>query len=282
MVGIPWRNVKFVNVAYEPGDELKFPGNLGNKIILAASPTLKELEFDGHSFSSLAGTVFPKLEKVTTYCTLYKVYDRERFGQGVTDSFTNLKYLNTASDHLISMPMMGKLEKLPVSLNRLVLHGISDTTGGLECLLEIPGSLRELNFSVDFQIDDRVDDMPTIFYTFLKKIPPLWKYFPSACSVGNMVTGLLEFGTMPGYFGPIDYAECFPVVEILEIWSCSDAFIPSQNHIQVVESVKRIDLGVVRRWNNVVDFAKLYTRMFDIFPNAKESVIKLLKDLFFL
>ncbi|XP_035700796.1 uncharacterized protein LOC118433210 [Folsomia candida] len=111
------RNVKSINVTYKPGDELKFPGNLGNKIIHAASPTLKKLEFDGHSFPRLAGTIFPKL----------------------------------------------------LSLNRLVLHVISETTRGLECLLEIPGSLRELNFSVNFQVDDRVDEMPRIFYTFLKK-----------------------------------------------------------------------------------------------------------------
>ncbi|OXA38578.1 hypothetical protein Fcan01_26572 [Folsomia candida] len=155
------RNVKSINVAYEPGDELKFLGYLGNKIILAACPTLNALEFDGHSFPNLEGTVFLKLKKVTTYCTLYKVHDREKFGHAVKDSFKNLQYVNTASDHLISMPM--------ISLNRLVLHGIPDTTGGLECLLEIPGSLRELNFSVNFQVDDRVDEMPRIFYTFLKK-----------------------------------------------------------------------------------------------------------------
>lgn len=100
------RNVKSINVAYEPGDELKFLGYLGNKIILAACPTLNALEFDGHSFPNLEGTVFLKLKKVTTYCTLYKVHDREKFGHAVKDSFKNLQYVNTASDHLISMPMM--------------------------------------------------------------------------------------------------------------------------------------------------------------------------------
>ncbi|OXA38579.1 hypothetical protein Fcan01_26573 [Folsomia candida] len=96
--------------------------------------------------------------------------------------------------------------------------------------------------------------------------------------MGDMVTGLLGFGTMPSYFGPIEYNVCFPVVEILEIWSSSDAFIPLENQIQVVESVKRIDLEG-KRWDHVEHYARLYIRIFDIFPNAKESVRKILDDL---
>ncbi|OXA38580.1 hypothetical protein Fcan01_26574 [Folsomia candida] len=215
------RNVKSINVTYKPGDELKFPGNLGNKIIHAASPTLKKLEFDGHSFPRLAGTIFPKL----------------------------------------------------LSLNRLVLHVISETTRGLECLLEIPGSLRELNFSVNFQVDDRLEGKAQLDWKF-----PTFPKLKKIKIMGDMVTGLLGFETMPSYFGPIEYNVCFPVVEILEIWSCSDAFIPLQNQIQVVESVKRIDLEGMR-WNNVAHYAEMYIRMFDIFPNAKESVRKILDDL---
>lgn len=200
------------------------------------------------------------------------------------------------------------------SLTSLWLTGYFNTNG-MECLLQIPAPLKKLVFhliSLEGN-DDRVDELDTIFYKLLHKHSPSleklsvdirwtlfradleWKVptFPALKSLKILGSDLfenLEFEVGPGSgnFGRIDYKACFPVLEKLHVsnrlddFSSVAAFLP-EDRSAVVESVKDVNLNFLGdRFTNVDILAQteLYTRLLDIFPNARDSVRTYLRGLY--
>lgn len=87
---------------------------LCTKLILSAVKSLEELKLDGteeedwgeeisQDFPSLGGTVFPKLVKLDVNHRLHPDVAITRFGQAVTTSSPNLKYLSTMCDNMVQI-----------------------------------------------------------------------------------------------------------------------------------------------------------------------------------
>ncbi|OXA49496.1 uncharacterized protein LOC110854691 [Folsomia candida] len=309
-------NFKSICVQYPLGDQFHWQRELFTKFILSSSTTLEQLKSEwledevSLDFPLLGGTVFPKLTKLG----VGRYFDSDgavkRIGRAIAVSFPNLKYLKANCDYLVAMSEDGLLPNLSRSLTCLKLGGDLNTNG-LECLLKIPASLKKFvlgnGHPLEFEIDDRVDELPTIFYKLLKKHAPTlehldldmswineeenhlqWKFpvFPvlkKLClDYADMLTDVVF--EKSGYFGPINYAINFPVLETLYIF-CStkeasrvEAFLPPEMNCQVVPSVKQVDVRI-RNYPGVLDQIKIYVRIMALFPNARDHVVSNLQRL---
>lgn len=180
----------------------------------------------------------------------------------------------------------------------------------MNCLLEFPHPLKTLKFtSTSFQ--DRVDDLPWLFYKFLKKHSPTLEklclqistnrmdnlklnwIFPAFPVMQNLTIcnsdmfASLKFEISLGNFGQINYKICFPVLRVLRICrthsipnvahdlSCMAGFLPLQGDNGCPESVKEVDLYILDETltsdRNLVK-ADLNDQLLKIFPNAKGSI----------
>ncbi len=187
----------------------------------------------------------------------------------------------------------------------------------IECLQNIPASLKKLGFTLAAQDDNGGMELAIMVYQMLKRHAPTleklsirdnmtsgleWKVpvFPTLKKftlIGDHLSENVEFETRQGNFGGIDYDLIFPVLENLTIYSDSyqvssvAAFLPVENY--VVETVKKVDiriygsefidinLGILPLPDRVKRCqAGVYTRLLEIFPNARESLRKRLRALF--
>lgn len=196
------------------------------------------------------------------------------------------------------------------SLMSLLLIGECNSVR-MECLLEIPASLNKLFFRPYLKIDDRVDELPTIFYKLLKKHSSTlqdliiitswkgeekemeWKFpiFPVMkrfILLSNHVFEKSVFEINFGNFGPIDYNVCFPVLVIFHIsnrmheLSSVAAFLPGEDKCATMPSLRDVDFNIltdVPTAGEQLLQARLYVEMLDLFPHAKDSIMKKLKAL---
>ncbi|XP_021965111.1 uncharacterized protein LOC110860387 [Folsomia candida] len=260
--------------------------DLFHKIILNSASTLKTFIFGGGEsleFPSFRGVVLPKL----THLAIYHFWDEgsqdiERIGHAITEAFPALQHVKIAYRYMPGLSEMKFLPKFPTSVNSLELHELLDINR-MNCLLEFMNPLKTLKFSsTSFQ--DLVDDLPLLFYKFLKKQSPTLEklclqvsvnridklkldwIFPAFPVMQNLTIcnsdmfAILKFEITPGTFAQIDYKICLPVLQILRVCrtysipnmaqdlSCMAGFLPLKGDNAgpvVVESVKVVDLYIL-------------------------------------
>ncbi|XP_035701357.1 uncharacterized protein LOC118433492 [Folsomia candida] len=306
-------NFKSICVELPHGNQYRWQAELVAQLIQSSSTTLKELEFDWAEnvdfldFPSFGDTIFPKLVKLT----VENKFDEgavERVFQAITTSFPNLQYLVTECKYFVEIVEEGLLPNLPQSLNCLNLYG-NITPDRMESLLKIPAGLKKFTFGgfnpvfLQLDDDDEEDELQTILYKLLKKQAPTlekfsvgivwwdraemeieWKFpiFPFVKKLyidfSRMQTRIVfETKLESGDFRPINYAECFPVLEFIncaipeESWV--ESFLPSKGNCQVVTSVRKVDVTIYADYGEGELHTKIYEQLWDMFPNARDFII---------
>lgn len=179
----------------------------------------------------------------------------------------------------------------------------------MESLLKIPAGLKKFTFGgfnpvfLQLDDDDEEDELQTILYKLLKKQAPTlekfsvgivwwdraemeieWKFpiFPFVKKLyidfSRMQTRIVfETKLESGDFRPINYAECFPVLEFIncaipeESWV--ESFLPSKGNCQVVTSVRKVDVTIYADYGEGELHTKIYEQLWDMFPNARDFII---------
>ncbi|XP_035707971.1 uncharacterized protein LOC118435689 [Folsomia candida] len=298
--------LKSIDVKDCDGHQIQFLNKLCELLILASSTTLETLNISWNkkqNFNFIQGAIFPKLTQLWTHTTYRnRIFTIENFGQAITESVPNLRFLSTRCDQLVSVS--GMLSRFPLSLSRLHLYG-GLSIEFLECLLEIPSNLNDIYLDGPLEYAKRVEELSKFLYKFLKKysttlekitinafnegIELEWRFpvFPVLKSFKifggmNLTKSFFETSLGSRYFGGIDYNVNFPVLEILLISTSWHelpyvaAFLPPpEDNCQeyLVRDVHFTLTGPGWTPGKKLVQTELCKRLLKIFPKARDSLM---------
>ncbi|XP_021953635.2 uncharacterized protein LOC110850506 isoform X2 [Folsomia candida] len=254
-------NIQLISIQYATRNQTAWEEEIIQKIMQTSSTTLEELRCQSSvrsAFPCMSDIIFPKLKKLVLNYSFHSVeHILSRIGQAMADAFPIIEHLGIGSSHLYIISMRSKiLETFPSTLNSLEVIGLIDAQD-MNDLLKISVPLKTLRLSLIYYDDTEcsLDERPIFLYNLLNKHSPSleklsislseydadefeWKFpvFPvlKSLTIFNCrMSDKLKFecGIGSGHSSRINYKECFPALERLQVFSNSNdeaAFITGE------------------------------------------------------